>query len=111
VVHNGTPLFGSGLDNNFMRPPYQHSNRPEGINGFFSEDPTDPENLVEHPDELSKWNYELGENFEIGTVFTIIAGLLNILAIFDAYGGPLIIPPPEDKKKPGEPASNTSEGK
>ena len=46
----------------------------------------------------SKWNYDLGDFFEIGTVFTVIAGLLNILAIYDAYGGPLIIIP-NDKKK------------
>jgi hypothetical protein len=111
VVHNQTPLFGDGLASNFMRPPYQQTNRPEGVNGFFSPDPTDSENLVEHPDELSQWNYELGEYFEIGTVFTVIAGLLNILAIFDAYGGPLVIPPPEEKKKPDEPASNTTEAK
>jgi len=50
------------------------------------------------------WNYDLGEMFEIGTVFTVIAGLLNILAIFDAYGGPLVIPPPEEKKKPDDKA-------
>ena len=42
--------------------------------------------------------------FEIGTVFTVIAGLLNILAIYDAYGGPLIIVPPDDKKKQLAPA-------
>jgi hypothetical protein len=28
----------------------------------------------------------------------VIAGLLNILAIYDAYGGPLVIPPPDEKK-------------
>jgi hypothetical protein len=69
---------------------------------FESQDQTDPNNhnhRVQHPDELAQWNYELGDYFEIGTVFTVIAGLLNILAIYDAYGGPLIIVPPEDKKK------------
>ena len=35
----------------------------------------------------------------MGTVYTVIAGLLNILVIFDAYGGPLVILPPESKKK------------
>jgi hypothetical protein len=84
---NKTPLIGD----KFMRPP---ANSPQ-----TSQDRSDPNQIVHHPDELSKWNYELGESFEIGTVFTVIAGLLNILAICDAYGGPLIIPPPEQKGK------------
>jgi hypothetical protein len=81
------------IHDNFMRPPYKFA--PNG-GPFTTKD--DAGNIVEHPDELSKWNYDLGDLFELGTVFTVIAGLLNILAIYDAYGGPLIIPP-EDKKK------------
>jgi hypothetical protein len=81
------PLFGDS----FMRPP---STTP-----CESPDETDRNHTVQHPDELAKWNYDLGDFFEIGTVFTVIAGLLNILAIYDAYGGPLIITPPDDKKK------------
>lgn len=92
-VENGNdPLFGD----NFMRPPYTAPPN-DAAGGFKSTDQTNPKNTVEHPDELAKWNYEQGEYFEIGTVFTVIAGLLNILAIFDAYGGPLVIPPPADK--------------
>jgi hypothetical protein len=94
------PLFGD----NFLRPPYAIP--PRGTDGFTSIDPYGK--TVVHPDELSKWNYELGEYFEIGTVFTVIAGLLNILAIFDAYGGPLVIPPPEDKNKPDANADSKS---
>ena len=30
---------------------------------------------------------QLGRRFEIGTVYTMIAGLLNILVIYDAYAG------------------------
>jgi hypothetical protein len=89
------PLFGD----NFMRPP----NKREG--GFQSKDPTDPDRTVMHPDELAKWHYDFGELFEIGTIFTVIAGLLNILAIFDAYGGPLVIPPPEEKDSDAKSAS------
>jgi TM2 domain-containing membrane protein YozV len=79
------PLFGE-----LMRPPNPAQ--------CTSTDQTDPNHVVQHPDELAKWNYDLGDFFEIGTVFTVIAGLLNILAIYDAYGGPLIIIP-DDKKK------------
>jgi hypothetical protein len=79
-----------------MRPP---RSMPLPGDSFDSVDRSDPANKVQHPDELAKWNYELGDLFEIGTVFTVIAGLLNILAIYDAYGGPLIIVPPEETKK------------
>lgn len=47
--------------------------------------------LVLHPDELAKWQYEGGFNFELGGIYTVIAGLLNVLVIYDAYSGPLII--------------------
>lgn len=100
---NKTPLFGENLDNRFvMRPPYVH---PPGHphETFKSEGPSGA--IIEHPDELAKWNYDLGESFEIGTVFTVIAGLLNILAIFDAYGGPLVISSDESSKKPDDAAS------
>ncbi len=38
----------------------------------------------------------LGRYFELGTVYTMIAGLLNILAIFDAWAGP-VFPEPEEE--------------
>ncbi len=74
----------------FMRPP-----RMQGE--FSSTD--DSGNSVRHPDELAQWYHDYGDWFELGTVFTVIAGLLNILAIYDAFGGPLVIPPHDDKKK------------
>jgi hypothetical protein len=61
-------------------------------------------NQVRHPHELAKWYYDLGDMFEMGTVFTVIAGLLNVLAIYDAHGGPLVIVPRGEKK---EPSANT----
>jgi hypothetical protein len=99
ALNEDPPLFGSVLGKWSMRPPSQH---PPDQMGFRSKDPTDPERIVQHDDELAQWNYELGEYFEIGTVFTLIAGLLNILAIFDAYGGPLVLPTEESKKKPDD---------
>jgi hypothetical protein len=38
--------------------------------------------------ELDRAHFELGSRFELGVVFTMIAGLLNILAIYDALEGP-----------------------
>jgi TM2 domain-containing membrane protein YozV len=87
-----------------MRPPRMAAppNDP-----FTTQD--DAKKTVTHPHELAKWYYDLGDMFEIGTVFTIIAGLLNVLAIYDAYGGPLLILPPGDKKKSTKDDTGTQE--
>lgn len=79
------PLLGD-----LMRPPRMKDN-------FESTDQSNHQ--VRHPDEVAKWNHDSADMFEMGTVYTIVAGLLNLLVICDAYGGPLVIPPPEDKKK------------
>lgn len=45
--------------------------------------------LAEPPqDVLNGLHPRLGKLVEIGTIYTTIAGLLNILAIYDAYEGP-----------------------
>jgi hypothetical protein len=46
-------------------------------------------------DELSKWHASAGIMFEFGTLYTMVAGLLNILAIYDAFAGPVF---PKDEK-------------
>ena len=40
-------------------------------------------------DQLSRWQRLLGRNFEIGTLYTVIAGMLNLLVVLDAFAGPL----------------------
>ncbi len=40
------------------------------------------------PDELDLLHKNLNRYFELGTVYTMIAGLLNVLVIYDAWGGP-----------------------
>lgn len=47
--------------------------------------------------QLDKWNHDTASGFDMGTLYTMIAGLLNVLVVFDAYSGPL--PPPAPKKK------------
>jgi TM2 domain-containing membrane protein YozV len=44
-------------------------------------------------DTLGRWHYDYKHFFEIGTVYTVIAGLLNFLAIYDAFCGPAIMTP------------------
>ncbi len=55
------------------------------------------ENPADRTDQLGYWNYQLGSYFDMGTVFTMIAGLLNILAIWDAWAGPALPPAKSDE--------------
>jgi uncharacterized protein DUF6677 len=52
---------------------------------------------------LPEWHSRLNVRFELGTLYTMIAGLLNILAIYDALAGPALSEPvSEPKRPPGE---------
>lgn len=51
-------------------------------------------------DEVAAWYAQRGAGYEMGTWYTVIAGLLNILVIYDAYGGPLAVPISGRKKDP-----------
>ena len=53
------------------------------------------------PNELAMWTVKWHPFFEMGTVYTVIAGLLNVLVICDAAAGPLIIKPQEKKDGDG----------
>ena len=39
--------------------------------------------------QLSLWQRRLGRFFDIGTLYTMLAGLLNLLVIYDAWAGPM----------------------
>ncbi len=56
-------------------------------------------------DELADWHKQYSLFFELGTLYTMIAGLLNVLAIYDAYGGPVIIATDEKEKEKKPPDS------
>jgi hypothetical protein len=51
--------------------------------------------------DLNLW---LHRYFELGTVYTMIAGLLNVLAIYDAWGGPVFGERPRKKETEDEEA-------
>ncbi len=55
---------------------------------------------------------KLNRQLDLGTVYTMIAGLLNVLAVYDAYGGPVRLEPeePPDRKKEDEPEASSSGG-
>lgn len=54
--------------------------------------------------DLDQWNFDTASGFDMGTLYTMIAGLLNVLVIFDAYAGPL--PPPVPKKSERKRSNN-----
>jgi hypothetical protein len=56
----------------------------------------DPKWQANH-DELAKLHYDLNRNFDLGTLYTMVAGLLNVLVIYDAWGGPMR-PPVQDER-------------
>ena len=53
-------------------------------------------------DELSLWHRQLGRWFEIGTLYTMIAGMLNMLVIYDAGFGPLGTASSEERQRRGK---------
>jgi hypothetical protein len=58
----------------------------------------------EGTDQAAYWQYKLGSFWDLGTVFTMIAGLLNVLAVWDAWGGPAVPPSKVDDDKKDEPS-------
>ncbi len=54
--------------------------------------PKGPVALQEN-DVLGMWHAEMRHYFDLGTLFTIVAGLLNILVVYDAFAGPAIVKP------------------
>ena len=79
------PLLGG-----FMAPPPLEGKR-QGKQGDFDKfgQPT-----------LDTLQYHLARYFELGTVYTMIAGLLNILAIYDAWGGPVFLETSRKEESP-----------
>ncbi|MFT5304479.1 MAG: hypothetical protein ACI87E_002288 [Mariniblastus sp.] len=49
-------------------------------------------------DVLGRWHFDYKHFFEIGTLYTVVAGLLNLLAIYDAFCGPAILSPEQREK-------------
>jgi hypothetical protein len=47
-------------------------------------------------------NKVLARNFELAAFFTMVAGLLNVLAIYDAWAGPVFVQPVAKKEKQEE---------
>lgn len=92
------------------------SNKEPLWGGFMAQPKDGPTPLTDdsgqrtqQPNELAKWIIEHHPYFELGTVYTVVAGLLNVLVICDAAGGPLIIRTPENKKKSKDSSDDDSQ--
>lgn len=56
--------------------------------------------------QVSMWQKRLGRSFDIGTLYTLLAGLLNLLVVYDAWAGPMHRAEPEDDEEtPGKPSA------
>ena len=51
-------------------------------------------------------NRLLNRRFELAGFFTMVAGLLNILVIYDAWAGPFVAQPPAKKEDQDQPGQN-----
>lgn len=69
------------------------------LGGFMAEPPQNVINGL-HP--------RLGKLVEIGTIYTTVAGLLNVLAIYDAYEGPAYTDAEEEEAQGLEPGARTN---
>jgi hypothetical protein len=76
------------------------------LHGFMA--PPAPNDTQDNP-SLATMQRRLPHFFELGSVYTMIAGLLNILAVFDACCGPVVVP--EKKEEESEETKEDEEEK
>jgi hypothetical protein len=102
-----------GMFERFMAPPRDYRADIDPATGRAHPEPFTSNDqqgkVVVHPDELAKWNHDWHHFYELGTVYTMIAGLLNVLVIYDAAAGPLILLPEPRKRKPKQATDGVEE--
>jgi len=87
-MNSGRKVFWGG----FLAPPRLLAPRDNARAAPNLDQPT--------PQDL---HYCLHRYFELATFFTMMAGLLNVLAIYDAVAGPVPVAPPVEPKKDNNP--------
>ncbi len=99
----GAPALPALVQGNLMRNHTDRHGRTDRqykpLWGGFMAPPHRPV-IEKKPDQVSAWYALFGAGYEMGTWYTVIAGLLNILVVYDAYGGPLAVPISGRKKEP-----------
>jgi hypothetical protein len=56
-------------------------------------------------DDLARIHRDLGPRWHIGELYTMVAGLLNILVIYDAAAGPVFASPKKEEEPDGDQGS------
>lgn len=89
------------------RYPHRHELEFRIIEGGGFDGPTLKDGFMAPPagpifendrDTLGMWYHEMKHLFEIGTLYCVVAGLLNLLAVYDAFCGPAILTPEQREK-------------
>ena len=91
---NASPLDRSRARLRFQR--ITEKNKVEDYDGptlkdGFMAPPAGPVLTNNSPDVLGMWHFEYKYFYEMGTLYAVVAGLLNMLAIYDAFVGPMIL--------------------
>jgi hypothetical protein len=84
---------------------YQYFQPPPPTSGFW-------ENFQRTPDEkdVNQFLVNSDKTPDLGWVYTVIAGMLNILVIYDAYAGPLVFAVPRPSAKDSATSQAKQEG-
>ncbi len=80
--------FRRPLDCNVARQADQHPHETHRIHGTIPRDFLDAYCAPPEPEKLKDLHGRLGKFYDLAIAFTMIAGLLNVLAIWDAIEGP-----------------------
>jgi hypothetical protein len=77
-----------------------HDGKDPVVDGFMAP----PSMTIDKPGRptLDRLNKDLNRYFELGSLYTMVAGLLNLLVIYDAWGGPVFAEPPKKKRRSDE---------
>jgi hypothetical protein len=88
---------------------YRVMNAKEPLLGIDLMAPPRQPVLEQEYDQLAQWHADTGFYFELGTLYTMVAGLLNLLAIYDAHSGPAFPAPEKKGESPHTRKDGTSE--
>lgn len=94
-VNSGKEPIGS-----FMAPPRMENPPPNMQNVARNEQPT-----------LHQLQLKLNNYFDLSTTYTEIAGLLNVLAIYDAFAGPVFLLSSKKEEEEGKDEKKKEENK
>ena len=59
-------------------------------------------------DVLGMWHFESSQLYDLGTLYTMVAGILNLLVVYDAMCGPFVVKP-KAKRRRGDDAAPAAE--